>query len=266
MAKVLIVDDEPDIVRIIKARVQSAGHQVVTAANGKLALAMLQDEIPDLIILDVLMPEMDGFQMYKELKQKPLLSKIPVLVVTARGKMEDTFRVIGVDEFISKPFEPEDFMRKVATLLQTKAPASPAPPVKKDAKILLSGSDQEVVAKMVLLLSQAGYTTDTAVSGTDTIAKSMAALPKLILLDVLTDDIPTEEMVKTLRGMTGLQKTLIVLYSFARSEAGEDMQQKLVSIENVKANCLAEGAAGSIGGFNEKTFINAIRPFILKAG
>ncbi|MFA5087846.1 MAG: response regulator [Candidatus Omnitrophota bacterium] len=111
--KILVVDDEADILRLIEVRLKSKGYEVVTAANGQEGLNKAQQEKPELIITDILMPEMDGFLFYKQLKKDPDLAKIPVLVLTARGKMEDTFRVMGVDDFIVKPFVAEELLEKV---------------------------------------------------------------------------------------------------------------------------------------------------------
>ncbi len=262
MGRILIVEDEPDVLRVIKARIESVGHQAFTAMNGKQALEILKKEIPDLIITDVVMPEMDGFQLYKELKQNPATAKIPVLILTARGKMEDTFRVIGVDDFISKPYETEVFMAKVQKLLEHKPPPVAMPPVTLGTKILLSGSDPEVIAKMNTLLSDAGCRPEVAVAGPDIIAKSLSLWPKLIILDVTMIEIPCAEMIKLLRTMPGLEKVSIIVYSSLRNEAGEDLQQKILSIETAKENCLAAGATGQIGSFNERTFIKMVTPFI----
>jgi CheY-like chemotaxis protein len=267
MGKVLVVDDEPDILYVIKARIESIGHQVVTADDGEKAFEILKKERFDLVISDVVMPAMDGFQLYKELKKNPDTAKIPVLILTARGKMEDTFRVIGVDGFMSKPFETDDFMNKVKELLHHQN--SPPPPVvapvisiKAGAKILLSGSDQEIVAKMAALLMEAGYPSETAVVGPDLLAKSTALVPKLIILDVLMPDSPTEEIIKRLRQMALFQKTPIIFYSFIRSEGGDDIQQHILSIEAAKENCLNAGATGDIGSFNEKTFVKIVSGYL----
>ncbi len=275
MSKVLVVDDEPDVLKVIKARVESAGHDVTTAKNGAEALALTKKEKFDLIVTDVVMPEIDGFQLYKLLKQDPLTNSIPVLVLTARGKMEDTFRMIGADDFMSKPFEAESFIQKLNKLLGAKSvqkeigPKTSAPPVAKPdadmktgAKILVSGTNEGVIKKMTQLLHKAGLSVEEAVGGVDIIAKSNASQPNLILLDILMDDSKPEDLVSILRLSPPLKKTAILLYSYIDAAAGDDVQQKLLSIEAAKDPCLEAGATAHIGSFNERTFINSLAAYI----
>ena len=108
--KILIVEDEPDMQQMVQMRLEAAGYKVITANNGQEGLAKVNEELPDLIISDVLMPVMDGFTFYKELKAKKATEDIPVLILTARGKMEDSFKVMGADDFIAKPFNAQDFL------------------------------------------------------------------------------------------------------------------------------------------------------------
>lgn len=280
MAKVLIVEDEQDVLKVLKARVESKGHQVITAVDGAKALEVLKTEIPDLIISDVLMPVMDGFQLYKELKQNSKTAKIPVLILTARGKMEDTFRVIGVDAFISKPFETEDFLSKMSKLLEIKAtvvektsilttPPSQEDPllktaaqINKGARVLVTGFDKEIVNKIVQLFKKNGITAEFAFAGTDIISKNNAFQPSLILLDILHEDIPADEIVGMLRHSSGPDKTAIVLYSVTNDNPGDDIQQRIVSIDVMKSNCIAVGATEYVGSFNERTFMTSIARFL----
>ena len=161
--KVLIVDDELRAAEVIQLRVESAGHEVVTATNGREALEKARADVPDLIISDVLMPEMDGYTLYKELKADSRTAAIPVLILTARAKMEETFKVVGVDDFIAKPFDGHNLLMKVEHLLQSsrkpreEAPApddnvpAPAPeaPVREGVrKVLFAGIDTEVLEAM----------------------------------------------------------------------------------------------------------------------
>jgi len=123
--KILVVDDEEELRDFISMRLEANGYEVVTAGNGIEGLKVVVDEKPDLIISDVLMPEMDGFAFYKILKEDEATKDIPVLILTARGKMEDTFRVLGVDDFLSKPFQADELLSKIQ--LQLGSEATPEP-------------------------------------------------------------------------------------------------------------------------------------------
>lgn len=116
--RILVVDDEPDMLGVIVQRLQANGYEVSTANHGQAALASLKKSTPDLIILDVLMPVMDGFTFYKEFKRDHAAAQIPVIVLTARNKMEDTFAAVGVDAFIAKPFDAQALLAKVEELLK----------------------------------------------------------------------------------------------------------------------------------------------------
>src|SRR3989338_3329188 len=97
---ILIVDDDPDILASTGSVLRKRDYEVMTASDGQKALAMARERHPDFILTDVLMPQMDGYLFYKELKNDDMLANIPVLIITGRGKMEDTFKVVGVDGFI----------------------------------------------------------------------------------------------------------------------------------------------------------------------
>jgi CheY-like chemotaxis protein len=119
--KILVVDDEPSVVRVIEARLKANDYVVSTASNGQEALTKLPTVKPDLILLDVLMPVMGGFDFLKAIKKDPFSADIPILVITARGAMKDVFQGMGADDFMAKPFESEDLVRRVKNLLIKKA-------------------------------------------------------------------------------------------------------------------------------------------------
>ena len=117
MAKILIIDDEKVIAELLKLNFEREDYEVFTAADGIEGLEIIRKIIFDLIILDVLMPRMDGFQFYKEMKRLPSTSQIPLLVMTVRGAMRDSFEGLGVEAFINKPFEIDDIVEHVKKIL-----------------------------------------------------------------------------------------------------------------------------------------------------
>src|SRR5438552_244678 len=94
---VLIVDDDPQILEATGSFLRKRDYEVLTADNGQSGLDSARAHRPDVILADVLMPQMDGYAFYKELKNDSELAGIPVLIITGRGKMEDSFKVIGAD-------------------------------------------------------------------------------------------------------------------------------------------------------------------------
>ncbi len=119
--KILIIDDEPNIAKMIGSRLQANGYDIETAENGEDGLKKVESASPDLIILDVLMPVMDGFEFFKNIKKDPEKSQVPVIVLTGRGGMKDTFEAMDADEFVSKPFDATDLVTKVEACLTKKA-------------------------------------------------------------------------------------------------------------------------------------------------
>lgn len=141
MAKILIADDHGAIVDLLKRYALHDGYDVVTAADGKEALAQFERETPDLMLLDVSMPEIDGFEVCRHIRKT---SDIPIIMVTARG--EDFERImgldIGADDYIVKPFSPGEVMARIRALLRRSGRAESDP--KTDAAQLLVLGDLEI--------------------------------------------------------------------------------------------------------------------------
>lgn len=118
--RILLVDDEPDILEIVGYNLSAEGYQVITAENGKLALVEAKKHLPHLIILDVMMPEMDGIEACEKLRNIPELSETIITFLTARG--EDYSQVAGfeagADDYITKPIKPKVLVSKVKALLR----------------------------------------------------------------------------------------------------------------------------------------------------
>lgn len=117
--KVLIVDDDPSIVEVLKIRLKASGFDPISAANGKEGLKKASEEHPELIILDVIMPEMNGFETCQNLKKDPKTRDIPVIMLTSLSKEKDLDKGLekGADCFITKPFNSEDLMFEIKTAI-----------------------------------------------------------------------------------------------------------------------------------------------------
>ncbi len=127
-AKILVVDDDPDIIKATRRVLETQGYRVIAALNGEECLEKIREERPDLIILDLLMPKLDGFGVCRELRQNVKYAKysdIPILIVTAvredasRRRYElETGIDLNVDDYIEKPIRPLDLLHRVEKLLQ----------------------------------------------------------------------------------------------------------------------------------------------------
>ncbi len=119
MKTVLVVDDEKHIVRLIQVNLERQGYRIVTAFDGKEALEKIAEEKPDLMVTDVMMPLMDGFQLLHEVRHNPETAELPVIMLTAKAQDADVFRGWhgGVDAYLTKPFNPMELITFVRRIL-----------------------------------------------------------------------------------------------------------------------------------------------------
>ena len=116
-SRVLVVDDEPRIVRFVRTSLTAFGYEVITASNGEEALQLVSSKKPDIMVLDIVMPGIDGFEVLKRLRTS---SDLPVIVFSARSSNLEKARSLGADDFIIKPFLPEEMARRIGAVLDRK--------------------------------------------------------------------------------------------------------------------------------------------------
>lgn len=117
--KILIVDDEKDLVETMTLRLEAAGYEVLCAYDGQDGLEKARDIKPDLILLDVMMPKMDGYQVCRMLKFDEDYKNIPIIMLTARGQEQDrkTGIDVGTNDYITKPFDSKDLLARIQKIL-----------------------------------------------------------------------------------------------------------------------------------------------------
>ena len=119
MARILIADDDPDIRQLVVYSLADEGHEVATAKNGREAVDHVAESPPDLMVLDIMMPEMDGYGVMRELNERGVRDSLKILVLTAKGSERD-FKEgydLGADRYQTKPFDPEELVQTVRELL-----------------------------------------------------------------------------------------------------------------------------------------------------
>ncbi len=123
LKQVVCIEDDPEMIELIRLILSRRGVQVHGAAGGEVGLRMVRETHPDLILLDLMMPDMDGWEVYQQIKSDEAINMIPVIVVTAKAQNID--KVLGihiakVDDYIAKPFSPQELMDSVEKVLSKK--------------------------------------------------------------------------------------------------------------------------------------------------
>jgi DNA-binding response OmpR family regulator len=116
---VLVADDDEDIRSLVTFRLERAGYRVVTASDGEHALSLALEHSPDLAVLDVMMPRLDGYELTRRLRQHEATKSMPVILLTARAQEADVERgfEVGADDYIRKPFSPQELRARVQAIL-----------------------------------------------------------------------------------------------------------------------------------------------------
>ncbi len=146
MTKVLVVDDDRGIVKLVRAYLEQAGFEVLAAYDGKRALHIARHDKPELVILDLMMPEMDGWDVCRALRKE---SDVPIIMLTAR--VEETDRLIGLelgaDDYVTKPFSPRELVARVRAVLRRTRPAPKTPEVISRHEITMDLSGHSVTVR-----------------------------------------------------------------------------------------------------------------------
>ncbi|MBF2001125.1 MAG: response regulator transcription factor [Synechococcales cyanobacterium C42_A2020_086] len=118
--RLLLIDDDPNLILLVKDYLEFRGYEVITADNGQEALEVLDKDTPDMIICDVMMPQMDGYSLVEHVRKNPRTSWIPVLFLSAKGQSQDRVKGLntGADVYMVKPFEPEELVAQVESSLK----------------------------------------------------------------------------------------------------------------------------------------------------
>ena len=120
MKKILFIEDEVDQIEMVRMRLEMSGFEFISAIDGQEGLKKVKEEKPDLILLDIIIPKMDGYQVCAYLKDNPQTKDIPVIMITAAGEknIETKCRACGADDIIFKPYESKELVKKIITLIK----------------------------------------------------------------------------------------------------------------------------------------------------
>lgn len=196
--RILVVDDEANIRELLTQEFTEAGYAVDTAANGREAVARVRTERPDLVVLDVMMPEMNGFDVAAVLKNDPVTMDIPIVILSIVQDRERGYRV-GVDRYLTKPIDTDLLFREVGALIEQR---------KSHKRVLVVDEDASTVKSLTDVLATRGYSVVEA-GLDDVVERAMALQPDIILLNAVASG---ASAVRMLRFEKGLENVLFLVY------------------------------------------------------
>lgn len=196
---ILVVDDEPHIRELLRQELEAAGYQVNTAKDGVEALQQVKITPPDLIILDVMMPNISGFDLVAVLKSDPATMNIPTIVLSIIQDREKGYR-LGIDRYLSKPINTELLLNDIKTLLTQGT---------SHKQVLVVDADVSTTKTLTDVLLSKGYGVTEAATGTEGIEKALSIRPDLIIIN--SDIAEQHNVVKTLRFDNGLENIIFIV-------------------------------------------------------
>ena len=207
--KILIVDDEKNIVEAIRYNLEKAGFRTLAASDGARALELARRELPDLITLDVMLPEHDGWEVCRLLRQDPRTRRIPVVMLTVKGDESDTVvgLELGADDYMTKPFSPKELVARVkAVLRRAREPASEEAVTVGELRvdfgkhlIWVKGKPVELTAKEFDLL-RALLEAKGRVLGRELLLDRVCGLEQSLEIETRTVDVHVGQLRKKLKG------------------------------------------------------------------
>lgn len=196
---ILVVDDDANIRSLLEQEFTEAGYTVRLAANGREALERIREERPGLVVLDVMMPEMNGFDVAAVLKNDPATMDIPIIILSIVEDKERGFR-IGVDRYLTKPIDTGSLFREVGELLDQG---------KSHRKVLIVDEDSPAVRTLTQVLQAGGYQVVEA-NGAELMASAISAQPDIIILNSVVNG--GQKALQSLRFEKGLENVLFLIY------------------------------------------------------
>ncbi|HEV8043164.1 MAG TPA: GAF domain-containing protein [Bryobacteraceae bacterium] len=195
---ILVVDDDANIRSLLQQEFLEAGYTVRLAENGRQALALIREEAPGLVILDVMMPEMNGFDVAAVLKNDPATMDIPIIILSIVQDKERGFR-LGVDRYLTKPIDTASLFREVGALLDQG---------KSKKKVMVVDEDASTIRTLSDVLQTRGYQVVES-NGAELVSKAVSSKPDIIILNSL---LSSNQGVRSLRFEKGLENVLFLIY------------------------------------------------------
>ncbi|MBF0331249.1 MAG: response regulator [Candidatus Omnitrophica bacterium] len=252
---IVVADDERSSAMLMSRSLEKEGFRVTTAYNGREAFNIVNSQQVDLLITDVVMPEMDGVDLYMRLKENPVTAHIPIIIVTDKEVFQESFSALGVELYSPKPFNLKDLMEKI------KKVDAKATETRQYHKVVVIGPNRDVLDKMRIELQSRGCIVATVDNVIEIGLRCFLVNPRLIFVDLHSRDYATtKEIIASIRSYDFFKYTKIVLYANFSSDDVAGMP----SLENMEVEikaCMEAGADKYIGRFNRVTFLEQLKDF-----
>ncbi len=201
--KILVVEDDRDLALLLRRHLEGEGYQVLLAGSGEDALWLAKEEQPQLITLDIMLPDQDGFAVLEQLKEHPVTSLIPVIIISVLTEADRGY-ALGAVDYVVKPFDEEKLLESVRRAL---APHEKGEPL----RLLVVDDDPDILNFLDQALSFHGYQVWTAASGREALERTPELQPDLILLDIRMPGIDGYEVIRRLKGEESTRSIPIIV-------------------------------------------------------
>ena len=195
--KILVVEDDREAALLLRHHLEAEGYNVLLAGNGQDALWLAREEQPQLITLDIMLPDVDGFVVLEQLKDHPATAPIPVIIISMLGEVEKGF-ALGAVDYVSKPFNERQLLESVRQALGSVGEEDGAEPTRNN--LLVVDDEPDIVAFLGHSLSAQGYQVRSASNGLEALERTGESIPDLILLDLKMPGMDGYEVIRRLKG------------------------------------------------------------------
>lgn len=255
MNKILMIEQEKSTIQLARDRLSPSGIELLSALDGPCGFQMAKDKTPDLIITNALIPLMNGFELCKAIKHDEDTKSIPLVVMTEKHHMEESFMFLGVKDFLEKPVNMDELEKVVRSKLRLSTLMQ-----QQRTKILINGKP-EILTCCQGLLKNAPHWSGYFDQDSDSFLKdAIKYAPDVILIDIVTDQFQADEMIKELKSIPELKNSSILIYYNLDIENNDHVaiQAEMIGVQYMKDQALMAGAKEFLGPFNPVNFLKLI--------
>lgn len=227
--KILIIDDDPTVIKLIQSRLEANNFTTAAASNGQEGLEKFKSEKPGLIILDIKMPKMDGYSFVLEFKNIADLATTPIIVLTAYEQMRDIFKFEGINDYLIKPPDMNVLLRKINKHL-----ARPS------QKILIVDDEAEFANRLKDQFRKSNYEVITASDGMEGLEKARQESPDLIVLDVMMPKLNGYSVCRILKFDDKYKSIPVIIHTARRQSVDQEISREVGANAYIPKPCTGE--------------------------